>query len=225
MAEEMKNVGTVACDGAADVAEAVAACAGAADVAEAPGKVTTVVLCGVGGQGTILAADVLARSAARAGLDVRLSEIHGMSQRGGSVITIVRFGEEVHSPVTDYGCADRIVSFEATEALRYLPYLAEDGKLLVNSTEIVPLPVLIGNAEMPTNTIEFLKEHDAELIDAQGIAEQVGNPKGMNIVLMGALSKELDFDASIWEEVIAERVPPKTVEKNIAAFRAGRGEA
>ncbi|MGI6216496.1 MAG: indolepyruvate oxidoreductase subunit beta [Coriobacteriales bacterium] len=185
-------------------------------------KVTTVVLCGVGGQGTILAADILAKVAARAGLDVRLSEIHGMAQRGGSVITIVRFGEEVHSPVTDYGCADRIVSFEATEALRYLPYLAEDGKLLVNSAEIAPLPVLIGNAEMPGNTVEFLKGHGAVMIDSSAIAREVGNPRATNIVLLGALSKELNFDEATWEEVISKRVPPKTVESNIAAFHAGR---
>ena len=190
--------------------------------ADAAGKTITVVLCGVGGQGTILAADILAKTAAHAGLDVRLSEIHGMSQRGGSVITIVRFGQEVHSPVTDLGCADRIVAFEATEALRYLPYLAEGGKLLVNDIEISPLPVLIGNAEMPANTVEFLEQHGGKMIDSDAIASKVGNPKATNIVLLGALSKELDFDESMWEEVISNRVPPQTIESNIAAFRAGR---
>ena len=185
-------------------------------------KTTTVLLCGVGGQGTILAADILAKTAAAAGLDVRLSEIHGMSQRGGSVITIVRFGDEVHSPVTDRGCADRIVSFEATEALRYLPYLAKGGKLLVNSAEIVPLPVLIGSAEMPEDTRGFLEGHGATMVDAEGIAAEVGNPKAVNIVLLGALSTELDFESGLWEEVISKRVPPKTVESNLEAFRAGR---
>ncbi len=183
---------------------------------------TTVVLCGVGGQGTILAADILAKVAARAGLDVRPSEIHGMSQRGGSVITIVRFGSEVHSPVTDYGCADRVVSFEATEALRYLPYLAEDGKMLVNSAEIVPLPVLIGNATMPQDGDEVLARRGAVMIDSSRIAMEVGNPKATNIVLMGALSKDLGFEESLWEEVISGRVPPKTIESNLAAFHAGR---
>ncbi|MBR2521817.1 MAG: indolepyruvate oxidoreductase subunit beta [Coriobacteriales bacterium] len=182
---------------------------------------TTVLLCGVGGQGTILAADILAKVAARAGLQIRLSEIHGMSQRGGSVITIVRFGQTVLSPVTDFGCADRIVAFEATEALRYLPYLAKDGKLLVNSEEIVPLPVLIGAVEMPENTLEFLEQRGAKLIDSTKIAEEVGNPKATNIVLMGALSTELDFPVEIWEEVISKRVPPKTIESNLAAFAAG----
>ena len=185
-------------------------------------QTTTVLLCGVGGQGTILAADILAKVAARAGLDVRLSEIHGMSQRGGSVITIVRFGAEVHSPVTDYGCADRIVSFEATEALRYLPYLAQDGKLLVNSAQIKPLPVQIGAAQMPDNTVEFLQAHGAKMIDSSALAMQVGNPRATNIVLMGALSKELPFEQQLWEDVIAKRVPPKTIESNIAAFHAGR---
>ena len=182
---------------------------------------TTVLLCGVGGQGTILAADILAKVAARAGLQIRLSEIHGMSQRGGSVITIVRFGQTVLSPVTDFGCADRIVAFEATEALRYLPYLAKDGKLLVNSEEIVPLPVLIGAAEMPENTLEFLAQRGAKLIDSTKIAEEVGNPKATNIVLMGALSTELDFPTEIWEEVISKRVPPTTIESNLAALAAG----
>lgn len=182
---------------------------------------TTVLLCGVGGQGTILAADILAKVAAKAGLQVRLSEIHGMSQRGGSVITIVRFGEEVASPVTDYGCADRIVSFEATEALRYLPYLAKGGKMLVNSEKIVPLPVLIGQAKMPEDTDEYLAAHGAIEIDAHAIAESVGNPKGMNIVLLGALSTELDFDEELWVDVISKRVPPKTIEANLKAFAAG----
>ncbi len=183
---------------------------------------TTVVLCGVGGQGTILAADILAKTAARAGLDVRLSEIHGMAQRGGSVITVVRFGTEVHSPVADYGCADRVVSFEAMEALRYIPYLAQGGRLLVNSAEITPLSVLIGAAQMPQNLASFLQEHGAVMIDSSSIAQNVGNPKATNIVLMGALSQELDFDVQIWEEVISGRVPPKTVQSNIAAFYAGR---
>lgn len=183
---------------------------------------TTVVLCGVGGQGTILAADILAKVAAAAGCDVRLSEIHGMSQRGGSVITVVRFGEEVSSPVTDHGFADRIVSFEATEALRYLPYLAKDGKLLVNSAEIIPLPVLIGSAEMPVDTEAYLNEHDATIIDSSAIAAGVGNPRATNIVLLGALSNDLDFDEQVWEDVIAKRVPPKTIESNLKAFRAGR---
>ena len=189
---------------------------------QAATNTNTVVLCGVGGQGTILAADILAKTAARAGMDVRLSEIHGMSQRGGSVITIVRFGTEVHSPVTDLGCADRIVSFEATEALRYLPYLSQNGKLLVNNAEIIPLPVLTGVASMPTNTVEFLQAHGAVMINSSAIAAEVGNPRATNIVLMGALSKELEFDSEVWEEVIANRVPPKTVESNIAAFHAGR---
>ena len=186
------------------------------------GKTTTVLLCGVGGQGTILAADILAKVAAAAGCDVRLSEIHGMSQRGGSVITIVRFGEEVSSPVTDYGCADRIVSFEATEALRYLPYLAKGGKLLVNSAEIIPLPVLIGSAEMPGDTEAYLLEHDAVMIDSSALAAEVGNPKATNIVLLGALSRDLDFDEQVWIDVISKRVPPKTIESNLKAFQAGR---
>ncbi|MGN0072202.1 MAG: indolepyruvate oxidoreductase subunit beta [Coriobacteriales bacterium] len=181
-----------------------------------------VLLVGVGGQGTILAGDLLAKTAAASGYDVKISEIHGMSQRGGSVQTVVSMGQEVHTMIADEGCADVIVSFEAVEALRNQQFLAAGGTLFVNDEQIVPVPVNIGNAQMPSRVSERLQELGAVLIPAGQIARESGSPKSTNVVLMGALSTALPFAQEVWEEVIAQRVPPKTVEANLAAFRAGR---
>ena len=183
---------------------------------------TTVLLCGVGGQGTILAADLLAHAALESGYDAKVAEIHGMSQRGGAVTTVVRFGKDpVRSMVSDEGCADCVVSFETTEALRNLPNVREGGYLLVADESIQPLPVLIGRASMPEGASERLAEAGATLIPASRIATEVGSPKSVNVVLLGALATRLDFAQDAWERVIARRVPPKTVEANQAAFRAG----
>ncbi len=160
----------------------------------------TVLLCGVGGQGTILAADLLAHAALESGYDAKVSEIHGMSQRGGAVTTVVRFGRAgVQSMVSDPGCADCVVSFET----------------------IQPLPVLIGRASMPEHARETLAAAGATLIPAGDIAVGVGAPKSVNGVLLGALAARLDFSQEAWERVVARRVPPKTVDANLAAFRAG----
>ncbi len=182
----------------------------------------TVLLCGVGGQGTILAADLLAFGCMKAELDVKVSEIHGMAQRGGAVTTVVRVGEDVKSMVSDLGAADIIVAFETTEALRNLPQLKEGGSLIVNDVAIRPLPVLTGIASMPEHARERLEEAGALLIDADGIARAAGNAKCANVVLVGALSARLDIPAEVWEETVAERVPAKTIEANLAAFKAGR---
>lgn len=183
---------------------------------------TTVLLCGVGGQGTILAADLLAHAALESGYDAKVSEIHGMSQRGGAVTTVVRFGREgVQSMVSDEGCADCVVSFETTEALRNLPFVKQGGYLLVADESIQPLPVLIGRAAMPERAQERLLEAGATLIPASDIAVSVGAPKSVNVVLLGALATRLDFAQEAWERVVARRVPPKTVDANLAAFRAG----
>ena len=155
----------------------------------------TVLLCGVGGQGTILAADLLAFSCMKANLQVKVSEIHGMAQRGGAV---------------------------TTEALRNLPQLKEGGSLIVNDVAIRPLPVLTGAASMPGNARERLREAGALLIDADAIARAAGNAKCANVVLVGALAARLDIPVEVWEETVAERVPQKTVEANLAALRAGR---
>ena len=185
-------------------------------------KTKTILLCGVGGQGTILAADLLAFTCLAAGLDVKVSEIHGMAQRGGAVTTVVRVGDEVQSMVADLGCADIVVAFETTEALRNLPYLAEGGSLIVNDVAIRPLPVLTGMATMPEHARDTLAAAGALLVPADDIAREIGNPKCANVVLVGALSAPMDIPAEQWEATIADRVPQKTVEANLAAFRAGR---
>ena len=186
---------------------------------------TTVLLCGVGGQGTILAADLLAHVALEAGTSVKVSEIHGMAQRGGAVTTVVRFGDEVSSMVCDPGTADCVVSFETTEALRNLSFLAEDGYLLVADEAIKPLPVATGRASMPARARETLADRGATLIPAGELAREAGSAKSVNVVLLGALSTRLPFAVGAWERVLAARVPPKTVEANLAAFRAGRAFA
>lgn len=184
--------------------------------------VTTVMLCGVGGQGTILAADLLAKVAAAEGLDVKLSEVHGMSQRGGSVDTVVKFGERVYSPVTDPGMVDHLVAFEIIEAMRRVHYVRPGGRLLVASTAIQPLPVLIGDAPVPHGLQAILDDEGAIFIDAEEIACEAGSPKSANVVLMGALSVGLPFDQGVWRDIISNRVPPKTVEANLRAFELGR---
>lgn len=183
---------------------------------------TTVLLCGVGGQGTVLAADLLARTALASGYDVKVSEIHGMSQRGGAVTTVVRFGTgPVATMVADAGCADCVVSFETTEALRNLPFVREGGYLLVADEAIKPLPVLTGKASMPANAREKLQAAGATLIPAGPIAAEVATAKSVNVVLLGALATRLDFSEEVWEQVISQRVPQKTIEANMRAFRAG----
>jgi len=183
---------------------------------------TTVMLCGVGGQGTILAADLLARVAAESGLQVKLSEVHGMSQRGGSVDTVVKFGETVHSPVTDPGMVDHLVAFEILEAMRNVQYVKPGGRLLVNPTAIRPLPVLIGDAPVPHGLRAILADEGAIFIDADELACEAGSPRSSNVVLMGALSLRLGFSEEAWKRVIALRVPAKTVDANLSAFSLGR---
>jgi indolepyruvate ferredoxin oxidoreductase beta subunit len=185
--------------------------------------VTTVMLVGVGGQGTILAGDVLAKVAAASGLDVKLSEVHGMSQRGGSVDTQVRFGDTVFSPVADAGGVDHLVAFEMIEAARALHYLKPDGRLVVNRRLMEPLPVLIGEMGATVGVEVILTyEEGGVMIDAEELACEAGSPRSANVVLLGAMSVGLPFEADLWREVIAERVPPSTVEGNLAAFEAGR---
>lgn len=188
-------------------------------------NVYTILLCGVGGQGTITAADLLARVATAAGLDCKVSEIHGMAQRGGAVTTVVRFGQSVSTMVCDEGCADSVVSFEVVEALRNISYLKTDGSLVVNDEAIKPLPVLTGRASMPSQARRRLQNYGATLIPASEIARKAGTAKCANVVLLGALSVSLPFDAALWEEVIRTKVPPKTIDINIEAFRLGAAYA
>jgi indolepyruvate ferredoxin oxidoreductase beta subunit len=184
--------------------------------------ITTVVLAGVGGQGTILAGDVLAKVAVAADLDVKLSEVHGMAQRGGSVDTVVRFGEAVSSPVIDPGMADHLIAFELIEAARTLRLLKPAGRLVVNRRMVAPLPVLIGDLEAPTGLEEALGAEGAIFVDAEALACEAGSPRSANVVLLGAASYGLPFAEESWLSVIESRVPPKTVEANVRAFRLGR---
>lgn len=181
----------------------------------------TVLLCGVGGQGTITAADLLARAALQAGYQVKVSEIHGMAQRGGAVTTVVRFGDEVNTMVADEGACDCVVSFETTEALRNLAFLKEGGYLLVSDQTIKPLPVACGNASMPARARERLLEIGATLIPSHDLALAAGNAKCENVVLLGALESRLGFTAEVWKDAIAQRVPAKTIDANLDAFDRG----
>ena len=182
----------------------------------------TILLVGVGGQGTILAGNLLAMTAAAAGLDVKVSEIHGMSQRGGSVSTVIRVGEKVDSMVCDPGCADIVVAFEAVEALRAQQYLREGGTMFVNDEQIVPVSVHIGNFSMPEDVEARLAEIGAVKIDAGRIAREAGSPRSTNVVLVGALSTALPFSVEEWQDAIKKRVPPKTIDANLEAFDRGR---
>ncbi|MEW8994892.1 indolepyruvate oxidoreductase subunit beta [Clostridium sp.] len=186
-------------------------------------EVKNILFIGVGGQGTILASKILSEGLLRNGYDVKMSEVHGMAQRGGSVTTQVRFGEKVYSPLIEKGKADAIVAFEKSEALRALPYLKEGGHLIVNDYEIHPVPVLIGLEKYPEGVNEVLKStvENTVIINAAEIAKELGNMKAQNVVLLGALLKALDIKDVNWEEVVASLVPAKAVELNKKALVAG----
>ena len=188
------------------------------------GKETrSVIIAGVGGQGILLASNLLSEAAMEAGYDVKKSEIHGMSQRGGDVTSTVRFGDKVYSPIVGLAGADVILAFEKLEALRNLPYLKKEGTIIVNDYRIDPLPVASGYMEYPENAIEYLKERVKTIVlDARKLALKAGNIRTMNVVLLGVLSKSLDISEDIWLQVIERRVPPKAVEANKIAFRLGR---
>ena len=184
--------------------------------------VKNILLVGVGGQGTILASKILSSGLVTAGFDVKMSEVHGMAQRGGSVTTQVRYGEEVFSPIIGLGQADILVSFEAMEALRWLDYLKTDGKVIVNDYKIPSAPILSGKADYPDSVLEILKEKaDTTVINAADIAEKVGNAKTMNIVLFGAMVKAMELKDINWQSVIKENVKEKLVAVNLEAFVAG----
>ncbi|GAA3640449.1 indolepyruvate oxidoreductase subunit beta [Asaccharospora irregularis] len=181
-----------------------------------------IILVGVGGQGTILASKLLTTGLMEAGFDVKMSEIHGMSQRGGSVSSQVRYGKCVHSPVIEMGTADILVAFEKMEALRYTKYLKEDGKIVVNKFKVDPMPVLIGGAEYLEKEIdEEFEKLNADVIDAANKAVELGNAKVMNIILLGSLVKSMQLEHIDWENIIRENVKPKFIDINIKAFNEG----
>ncbi|QUH19462.1 indolepyruvate oxidoreductase subunit beta [Alkaliphilus sp. B6464] len=185
-------------------------------------EVKSLLLVGVGGQGTILASKILSAGLVDAGYDVKMSEVHGMAQRGGSVTTQVRFGEKVYAPIIGKGQADILVSFEAMEAIRWLEYLNPKGKAIVNEYEIPSAPILMGNADYPEGVIEKIKEKvDTNVLDAGKIAEDLGNSKTMNIVLLGALVKAMNLTDIDWEKAIRESVKEQFIDINIRAFNEG----
>ncbi len=186
-------------------------------------EVKNILLVGVGGQGTILASKILTSGLMEAGYDVKMSEIHGMSQRGGSVSTQVRYGDKVLSPIVGMGSADVIVAFETMEALRWLPYLKKGGSIVVNDFVINPAPVNQGQAEYPEGIIEDLAAKVKVVsLKAGDMAAELGNPKAMNVVLLGALVKAIGtLDDVDWMKHIEKNVKPKFVELNKKAFQAG----
>ena len=184
--------------------------------------VKNILLVGVGGQGTILASKILSEGLTQAGFDVKMSEIHGMSQRGGNVSTQIRFGEKVYSPIVGKGEADVIVAFEKMEALRWIEYLKAGGKMVINDFEIPSVPIQQGVAKYPDGILdELLHKANVSVFKAGDIAIQLGNSKTMNIVLLGALTKAMDIPGIDWEEVIKSNVKKGFEEINVKAFRAG----
>lgn len=189
-------------------------------------EVKNIMIVGVGGQGALLASKTLGQVLLDSGFDVKVSEVHGMSQRGGSVVTYVRYGKKVYSPIVDKGQADFIVSFEMLEAARYTEYLKTDGQIVVNTQNIDPMPVITGAAEYPTNLQEKIQAANIKIdaLDCLTLAEQAGTSKAVNIVLMGRLSKYMDFSVETWLQAIEKLVKPQFLEINKKAFLLGRGD-
>lgn len=186
----------------------------------------SILLVGVGGQGTILASKLLTLGLMKAGYDVKMSEIHGMSQRGGSVSTQVHWGEKVYAPVIGEGAADILVAFEKMEAVRYSRFLKPDGIAVVNDYEMPSSTIAAGLVEYPAGCLEAMQKHfKTYSLDAGRIALELGNAKCMNVVLFGAMTKALRMDDVDWEQVIRETVPPKFLELNLRAYHAGRDAA
>ncbi len=185
----------------------------------------SVMIVGVGGQGSLLASKMLGHVVVQAGYDVKVSEVHGMSQRGGSVVTYVKYSDEkVWSPVVNEGEADLIISFELLEAARWISFLKKDGAVVVNNQEIAPMPVINGTAVYPENIAGKLSDLSVniKLVDALKLAEEAGSAKATNVVLMGAVSNVLDFPEEMWQKAIDECVPSKFLELNRKAFALGR---
>jgi indolepyruvate ferredoxin oxidoreductase beta subunit len=183
-----------------------------------------IMIVGVGGQGSLLASKMLGHLLLSQGYDVKVSEVHGMSQRGGSVVTYVRYGDKVASPVIDRGEADFIVSFELLEAARWLPYLKKDGRIVTNIQQIDPMPVITGAAVYPENLVEKLQASGAKVdaMDCLALAEEAGSVKAVNLVLMGRLSHYFDLPEEAWMASLEANVPAKFLELNKKAFALGR---
>ncbi len=186
-------------------------------------NVKSVMIVGVGGQGTLLASRILGNVAINEGYDVKMSEVHGMAQRGGSVVTYVKYGDKVHSPIISEGEADIIVSFEELEAYRWLSYLKKDGTLIVNTQQIEPMPVIIGAEKYPENIVNKIEAKTDGIIsvDALAKANEAGNSKAVNVVLLGVLAKNSGINKDKWIDAVKATVPAKFLEVNLKAFELG----
>ena len=184
----------------------------------------SIMIVGVGGQGSLLASRLLGNVLLAKGFDVKVSEVHGMSQRGGSVVTYVRYGDEVCSPIIEKGEADVIISMELLESARWLPYLKKGGKLITSTQQLDPMPVITGAAQYPEDIAAKIKAMGIQVtaVDALGLAEQAGNAKASNVVLMGVVSAQTEFEEQLWQNAIEQCVPPKFLELNKKAFELGR---
>ena len=181
-----------------------------------------IMIVGVGGQGTLLTSRILGGITVENGYDVKLSEVHGMAQRGGSVVTYVRYGEKVTEPIVEEGQADVLIAFEKLEALRYAHFLKKDGVIIVNDQKIDPMPVVTGVAKYPEGIIEHLSEkYKVISVDAQKEALKLGNSRVFNVIILGVAASKMDFEKEQWIEVIKKKVPPKTIDINVKAFERG----
>lgn len=183
----------------------------------------SIMIVGVGGQGTLLASRLLGAALLSENYDVKVSEVHGMSQRGGSVVTYVKYGEEVFSPIVREGQADFILAFEQLEAARWLPFLKKGGTMIANSQKIDPMPVVIGNAQYPDGVLDAIRATGADLVEADALtlAVEAGSPKAVNVVLIGVMAARMDLPYEVWEKAIRETVPEKFLEMNLKAFKLG----
>ncbi len=190
-------------------------------------KTKSVMIVGVGGQGSLLASRILGHVFMAEGFDVKVSEVHGMSQRGGSVVTYIKYGEKVYSPIVEKGEADYLLSFEQLEAARWLSYLKKDGVMVASTQKIEPMPVITGAAEYPQGILPRLRQAGVHLMeaDALDLAQQAGSPKATNTVLIGLLSTMMPFAKEKWEDAIRVIAPPKFVDLNLKAFSLGREAA
>lgn len=186
-------------------------------------KTKNIMIVGVGGQGTLLASRLLGAAMTAKGFDVKVSEVHGMSQRGGSVVTYVRYGEKVYSPIIEEGEADIVLAFEQMEAARYLPYLKKGGAVVVNTQKMDPMPVVTGAAVYPEGLLDQIAAKGIKVLalDALSLAEQAGSVKAVNVVLIGAMAKSLGQEPEVWLQAIEETVPAKFLEMNRKAFQLG----
>ena len=182
-----------------------------------------IMIVGVGGQGTLLASRILGAAAQAAGYKVKLSEVHGMSQRGGSVVTYVKYGNEVDSPVIEQGEADMIIAFEELEAYRSLPYLKKDGVMIVNTQKTNPMPVITGAAKYPEGILDIFEKQGVRFVacDALALAKEAGNVKSVNVALIGLMAKNSELDRTIWDKALEAAVPAKFLEVNQKAFELG----